>query len=236
MKTLRGYLPWIIPPLSVLAGLCFNNWVLGLFLNPSLYQHNGSVSEFSAVSQPDHWIFRSLDISAGVLMVILTAAIFWFVKNHISGKTMAALLAILGVSNIFDAIFTLPCSETLSQRCVIPVNLSLTHYQMPVHGYSSIIIAICYLLVPLAGLIYANRRNLRFLRAASWLAILVAIADFVLASLQYISSQSFSVRTSGFGQEVHMLVFAAWIIVLGFCGAWNSDGAIIANKTKQSAE
>ena len=122
-------------------------------------------------------------------------------------------LAVLGVANIMDAIFTLKCSETLDSACKIPVDISFVHYRMPSHGYSSIIIALCYFVLPLAGFIYGRSKNYKLLTGFSALTVLVALASFISAIAGYISEQSFSVRTSGTIQEMQMIIVGIWLVV-----------------------
>jgi hypothetical protein len=195
-----------------LAAITYNNWSLGAWLNPTLFKDNGSVSEFSVHSQPHFLIFRLLDITSGLLL-IAGAGLFakWFRLSR-AGQAVLALTAILGVANIVDALTTLPCSETLSRQCLVPVTISLSHYQVPAHGYSSTVIALCYLLLPLAGLAYGLKRKLWFISALSFLVVADAVTSFVLALANYIHDRSLTVRTSGAGQEVEMMILGIWLI------------------------
>jgi hypothetical protein len=194
-----------------LGALLYNNWLLGNWLNPNLFKNNGSVSEFSVHSQPHALVFRSLDIISGLLIVIIArmfANQLWRSKHE---KIILLATTILGLANIMDALRALPCSETLSNKCVIPVSISLSHYQVPAHGYSSTAIALCYFLLPLMGLIYALKRRLWFISTISFLAVADALASFVSALINYIHSRSLSVYTSGAGQEVEMIILAIWL-------------------------
>ncbi len=120
----------------------------------------------------------------------------------------------MGLANVMDATFTLHCSETLDPNCTIPVSLSPGHFELPDHAYSSVVIAICYLVMPLAGFIYGRANRFHLLAGFSILAIAVAIASLVSASVGYLNNGSFSVRTSGLGQEVQMIVVGLWLVIL----------------------
>ena len=197
----------------VVGALAYNNWLLGHWLNPAMFKANGSVSEFSVSSQPHYWVFRLLDIISGMLLV----AAAWLFINHFgpsrAGRWLLILTAILGLANIADAISTLPCSETLSRRCQVPVSLSLSHYQVPAHGYSSTVIAFCYFFLPLAGLLWAGRQRLWPVVAISAVVLADALTSLGLAIANYLNSHSLSVRTSGAGQEIEMSLLAVWLIV-----------------------
>jgi hypothetical protein len=203
--------------LALLIALSFNNWLLGIDLNRRLFDKDGSVSEFSALTQPHYWVFRSLDITSGILMVLL--ALYTFRQLVIHTKPLKYLIygtTVLGLANIVDAILPLRCSETLNTSCNIPVVLSLTHYQMPSHAYSSVIIAVCYLILPVAALIYATLHKMKILMVFSALAAAVALESLLSAVFQYLSENSFTVKTSGAGQEFQMIILGLWFIVWGW--------------------
>lgn len=209
--------PELILAIAALAALTFNNWLLGPFLNKELFVKNGSVSEFSAMTQPHYWVFRGLDIVSGGLFILL--ALVMSQQPLLSSKARMVLIwgtAVIGAANIIDALFTLQCSETLNAACRLPVNISLNHFQMPSHGYSSVVIAICYFALPLAGFMYSIARKSRELMILSALAMAMALESFLSAIFQYIVHNSFSVKTSGVGQEVQMVVIGVWLIVWAF--------------------
>ena len=203
--------------LAAAALLTYNNWLLGPYLNRELFLRNGSVSEFSAITQPHHWIFRGLDILSGALLILFS---FYLARRitraSIGGKVLIFGSAILGAANIFDALFALRCSETLNAGCSIGVSLSPSHFQMPAHGYSSVIIACCYLLLPLAGFLYGVAKQHKVLIFFSAVAAAMALESLLSAIFQYLSLQSLTVHTSGTGQEIQMLALAVWYVCLAF--------------------
>lgn len=207
----------LIPLIAALAALSFNNWLLGPLLNYHLFAANGSVSEFSAIDQPYYVIFRTLDIFSGMLFALLALLLAQYLKHKDRWRhVLVWSLAILGVANVMDAVFTLPCSETLDKGCAVPINISLRHLEIPSHGYSSVIIALCYFILPLAGLIYGRARKFRYLTFFSLVAVLVALASFASAISEYLKAQAFSVRTSGLGQEAQMIVMGVWLVTWAF--------------------
>jgi len=208
---------WWLVILAGLAGFCFNNWLFGLVLNHHLLFSRGAVSELSALDQPHQLLFRSLDVVAGILFVALAAVLARTTPRRRGYKWLVYGTAALGIANVLDAFQPLACSETLNKSCVIPVQVSLSHLSIPTHGYSSIVIAICYLLLPLAGWAYAKglkAKNFKFLSVA---LTVLATAYLLAAVLEYLISGTFSDKAWGPTQEVQMLLLGIWFVLW----AWN---------------
>jgi len=205
---------WLKYSVVSTAVLAFNNWVLGRWLNPVLFNHNGAVSEFSVPTQPHSLVFRMLDIAAGLLLVATAALFIHDLKNSKIGKSILIITAVLGVANAADAIDTLRCSETLSRACQIPVSLSPAHFQVPAHGYSSSIIAVCYFLLPLAGLLLIYKKRFWPGIILSLLVVVESLVSLGSALANYVRLHNITVQASGSGQEWEMLIFTLWI--LGF--------------------
>lgn len=197
---------------AALAALTYNNWVLGHLLNRNLFERDGSVSEFSVSSQPYHWLFQSLDIVSGSLLVLVGYCLWQSLSSSRSGRYFAIGAMLLGAANIFDAVFSLPCSETLSATCQIPINISLSGYQVPAHAYTSTLIGMGYLLLPLSALVYAYRRKIAGLIVFS--LVLVSSSLFSLTSIldRYIRGGGPTAKASGGSQEAQMLLLGAWLI------------------------
>lgn len=203
---------WPVRLSVIAAALTYNNWFLGPWLNPILFSKSGSISEYSVAGQPHYLVFRLLDILSGLLLTVIAVLFINTLAKSRVGKLILVTTFILGVANIADALAALPCSETLNNHCVIPVSISLSHYQVPAHGYSSTLIALCYFLLPLAGVMYGLGRRSQFILITSSLVVADALASFVSAIINYIHNHSLSVRTSGTGQEVGMIILAVWLI------------------------
>lgn len=196
-----------------LAVLAFNNWLLGLIFDRRLLLHGAAVSELSVPSVPHAWLFRVLDIVSGVLFIVV--ALILAKRPPKKGKSHVFLITgtlVLGIANIVDGLFPLHCSDTANAACTIPVRISLTHFALPDHAYSSIIIGASYLALPLAGLIYSWLHKLRAFMIVSGVATIAALVSFATAIEHYIIKNSFSVHTLGFSQEAQMLLFGIWFI------------------------
>ena len=198
--------------MAILAALSFNNWLLGLVLNHNLFFKGGAVSEFSALDQPHQLVFRILDVTSGVLFVIL-AVLLAKIMPRVRGYRWLIFGAVaLGISNAVDATQPLTCSETLSKSCSIPVQVSLHHLTIPSHGYSSVSIAICYLLLPVAGWVWANQIKSKNFKIISMVLSLVAVGYLTAAVIEYLVTGSFSEKAWGPTQEVQMLLLGTWFV------------------------
>jgi hypothetical protein len=205
---------------------CFNNWLLGPLLNPTLVAANGSVSELSVISEPHATIFRSLDIAAGVLFLLFGCLLYWDTPRSKGGKTMAVLLALLGAGEIIDASLPLRCAESLGNSCVIPVSLSLRHLTLPSHAYSSVLIAAAYFLLPLTGIILSRKASIgRSFLILSWVALLVAVFSFLQVMVDSLGNHSFESKGTGSLQSLHMLLLSVWFVA-GFI-FWKSQTAVL---------
>lgn len=202
--------------LACLSALAFNNWLFALILNPHLLLKDGSVSEFSVPSQPYSWVFRVADVISGLLFLTLSAWALKFMRTnqkvHKWLYILAIGLAVFGIANIIDAWLPLDCSNTISSSCQVTVTLSLSHIILPSHAYSSVIIAVSYLLLPLAGYKYARANRLRAFEHVSLITLGVASLSLATAIQGYLHQSSFTVHTAGFSQEVQMLIVGWWLI------------------------
>ena len=196
-----------------LAVLTFNNWLLAAVFNRPLLLKGGSVSEFGVPGQPYSWLFRSLDIVSGILFIMAGVLMVKIIAVKVARNRLLIIgTIILGASNTIDALLPLRCSEALDPSCSVPVHLSLSHFVIPSHGYSSVIIALCYLILPLSGLFYGLQSRIRTLVVLSMATLAAALMSFVAALSQYITGSQLSLHTWGVPQKLQMVLFGAWFI------------------------
>lgn len=199
--------------IAITAAIAFNNWVLALLLNRQLLFKGGSVSELTVHGQPHAILFQSLDVIAGILFSIFVLLVGKFMSK--TGKSMQVLVyggLIFGIANVVDALLSLPCSNTLDKACSIPITINWSHFNFPSHGYSSVLIAVFYFVLPLAGIYYARAEKNQLFLKASVVTLLVALASLVSAGWEYLSLHAFSVKASGWAQGAQMLVLGLWFI------------------------
>ncbi len=200
----------------LLAVLTFNNWCLAIFFNRRLLLKGGAVSELSALNEPHALLFRVLDVLSGLLFVV--AALL--VLHHLAGfktalhRVLVGATILFGVANSLDALLPLHCSETMNVNCTLIVHLSLLHPSIPSHGYSSGLIALSYLLLPLIGFGLAHKYRLAPLRLISLLVLTIAVLSLLSFVADFVVSHSWSVQALGPSQELQMVAFGLWFIAL----------------------
>ncbi len=218
MDEIEKLLAWRKLPITLagLAAIAFNNWLLALVLNPHLFLKDGSVSEFGVPSQPYSWVFRIADAFSSLLFLALSAIAFKYIKTTEKTRKwvfiLAVGLAVFGIANGVDALLPLNCSDTINSSCQVTVALSLSHIILPSHAYSSVIIAVSYFLLPLAGYKYARANQLRAFERVSLITLGVAILSFITALHEYAHQHSLTVHTAGFPQEAQMLIIGWWLV------------------------
>ncbi len=213
LPTSRRYVSVIV----FLAALTYNNWLLAFIFNRRLLLHDGSVSELSVISQPHSWLFRLMDILSGLLFIVLAVLAYRLMKTSHTSRRWAYMLIIgvaaFGLANALDASFPLNCSDTLSRSCNMPIEIDFSRIILPSHAYSSLIIAVGYFLLPLAGYMYARSNRLRGLERVSLVTIGVAIFSCASAMHGYLHQKSLTVHTAGLPQEIQMLILGWWLVV-----------------------
>lgn len=141
--------------LSIIAGVIYNSWPIGHWLNP-IVSKLSLASGLEAVGQPYNWLFIGSDIVSSILIIIL-CMILWkgFRKHQPDGSIYLAVVCIglFGLGTIVDAL--------LPERCVQGVMTcpSFTHdHLLLYHGIFSII-ASAFLFISLCILWFHKRKN-----------------------------------------------------------------------------
>lgn len=198
---------------AVLAAAFFNNWLLGIILNHRLFLAGGSVSEFSAGGQHYAWVFRVLDIVAGLAMVLLGLLIFK-ARGGRYWRWLAIFILILGLSNCADALLPLPCSGTLDAACSAPVRINIHRVSLPDHALSSAIIGLLFVLIPLLGGLYARLTHNRRFEIVSVVTLVAVLLFFGLLAGESFFENGIIDHLAGYAQELQMLVFGWWLTEL----------------------
>src|SRR6266567_3348839 len=85
-------------------GLLYNNWLLGPIANPRLSLRYSMTSELSAHLQPYAWLFHAIDISTGIITLLVLPSLWRFLhKVHSPWRqVLFATIACIGVDSIVD--------------------------------------------------------------------------------------------------------------------------------------
>ena len=145
---------WSLTILAVLAGLLYDSWPLGYWLNP-LVARAGLASELEAIHQPFNWLFVSGDVVSSVL-VILIAVWLWRYKtgNRLLARLALGSTIVYALLTIADALLPMRCDPSVSQCPSFRVD-----HLLLLHGICSIAAAV-FLFVSLAVSWWHDRKNL----------------------------------------------------------------------------
>jgi len=191
--------------LSIVAGLAYNSWPLGYWLNPPV-AHRGLASELEGLHQPYNWVFVSCDVVSS-LLIALVALLIWRRVRGRAGPSrwllQAALWNVAGFSlfTILDALLPLRCDPSV-RRCP-----SFTHDPLLLfHGIFSITASL--LLFFSVVLIWWLDRRDWVLHAILWGYVLFSVFSLI------------SVLTPGqdsWAQHYYLTLCSLWLAVLPYC-------------------
>jgi len=122
--------------LAAVAGIIYNSWPLGYWLNPAASKR-GLASELEAFHQPYDWLFIVLDVMSGVLIAI----VMWLLWHREHDKWRKAVLvnfALFGLFTLLSAVLPMSCEPSL-ESCP-----SVWHQPLLIlHGITSILASLC---------------------------------------------------------------------------------------------
>jgi hypothetical protein len=132
LHTTKSRAFWLALMLAVLAGVVYNSWPLGYWLNPLVTHSGGLASELEGLNQPYNWLFVSLDTICGVC-VIVASILLWHKKLDAIRKMTLVTFALFGFLTIADALLPMTCEPSLT-TCP-----TLSHQPILIlHGVASI--------------------------------------------------------------------------------------------------
>jgi hypothetical protein len=204
----------------LVGGLAYADWVLQLVLPVRADLLTSYVSELSARGQPFAATFRLADTLGGTLMVLgalaagLVARRWWHVWSA---------LAVLGVSNVLEAMSPMRCVITFAAACSPPVKQSLMTTVFNPHAWVSVLQTVSCFFVVIAGTIALRRAGARpdcwrTLAAVGAAALLISLVEGLLTIDLLLSSGD---SLLGLVQRAELTLTAlclglgpAWLILL----------------------
>jgi hypothetical protein len=110
-RKLRNRFWTLATVLAVLAGLVYNSWPLGYWLNPAASKA-GLASGLEALHQPYNWLFISGDVLSG-LLIILACGLMWHRlragRQHRLLGWVLVNLVVFGLGTIADTLLPERC-------------------------------------------------------------------------------------------------------------------------------
>jgi hypothetical protein len=118
--------------IASIAGLVYSSWPLGFILNPFVARHDFA-SQLEAAHQPYNWVFISLDIVSGLLLLIVGLRQWRAAGSHWSLRLSILAYALFGIFVILAAVAPDNCTAGTYCQALVRTPAFL------VHGFSSIV-------------------------------------------------------------------------------------------------
>lgn len=183
----------------------YNDWIFGLFLNPHAAGRSSLISELSAQTQAFHWVFQSLDIIAGI-MILLTLPWLWrFLRkfNFHYSLLLFITIATIGADNITDALLPLSCAPSVDTQC----NLLKTHSLLTdAHLVESTAIGIVTFAAPLLWWWSCKIKHTFIAKASLWFVLLQVFVGSGITVTRFVNF-----NVTGAFQRIYVLGIGLWV-------------------------
>ncbi|MGW7053401.1 DUF998 domain-containing protein [Streptomyces sp. NPDC054887] len=213
---LRGTRP--VAVLLLLGAAAYTAWVLEAVLATGLDPLRTYVSELAAEDQPFGGLFRSTDLTAGLL--ILAGALWAFAAYRPRGLwdvTGWAALALFGAATAVDSRLPMSCSTTSDAACAAREAAGLVPATHTAHTWSSSVASTAAVVGVVALTVAARRRHDRgslLARTGPALAAAeLAATAWTLASIAAFEAGN-GTWLLGAGQRLQVLIAAVWLVLL----------------------
>ncbi len=200
---------WRVLGLAAVAGLLYYSWPLGYWLNP-IVGHSGLASDLGAKGQPYSWLFTSLDVISGVLIMLVA---FWLARAwrglmNLSIKFILWGYGIFGALTILSALLPINCLAD-EKSCG-----SIIHNPILVlHGLASIgsIGGLTLSIVGIWQLMVITQRGGQRTR---WLLHTIMLIWFGFGFLTL--ALILTARSSNIAQHVFITVCSVWLVLMPY--------------------
>lgn len=182
------------------AGILYNSWPLGFWLNPKVSLAGGFASELEALHQPYNWLFIGLDVATGVLVMVV-AGLLWQSRMRRLGKLALLSFALFGVFTIVDALLPMQCAPSLAACAQIDTDPMLL-----LHGIANVGGAVTLFIS--AALVWQLRR-------ARGGGMLMRVLMGLWVGLGLISLYFFFIPGPGYlSQDYFLLLTGLWVAAM----------------------
>lgn len=185
--------------------ILYNDWFLESFLNSHISSRYSLISELSARTQPYHWAFQTLDIVAGLLILVMLPWLWKFLRKFDFNYSLLLFVTIasLGADNVADALMPISCAPSVDLDC----SLLGTHSLLTqAHLIESTAIGAVTFVAPLLWW-WSSRASHTFIaRASLWFVVLqIVVGSGILLT------RTFDYNVVGIFQRMYVLGIGLWI-------------------------
>ncbi|MFI6086815.1 DUF998 domain-containing protein [Streptomyces sp. NPDC051218] len=206
-----------VSALLVLGALAYSMWLIEPFLGTGLSPLSSYVSELAARDQPYGTLFRTTDLTAGLLVLAgAVGALRWLPRRW--GTVVGwAGLALFGAATAVDSRLPLSCAPTADAACVAREGAGLVPAAHTAHAVSSSV-AVTGALVGMVALTLAARRHGSLLSRASSSTLLLTLLELAATAWTLAAVAAFDAGLGtwglGVGQRLQVLLIAVWLGLL----------------------
>ena len=198
--------------LAVAAAFAYGAWPVEWILDRRLSARRSFVSELGALTQPDAWVFNSLDLVAGVIVVALAFALAREIRGGQLFTLGCVCLGVFGAGDTAEALLPMDCAPSLSARCLArEASGHGISWHDRGHTIGSVASIVAVLLsMALIGWAMANAPGWRWI-ARPWL---VAAPPLAVLSM-YVGLLTLDRRLPGALERLMVTSFSLWVFTLG---------------------
>ncbi len=183
----------------------YNDWLLGPFLNSHISNQYSLISELSARTQAYHWVFQTLDILAGLMILSVLPWLWRFLHKFDFHYAVLLFITIasIGVDNIADALMPISCAPSVDASC----SLLGTHSLLTeAHLIESAAIGIVTFVAPLLWWWSGRLTHTLIARASLWFVVLQL---FVGSGI--LLTRMIDVNVIGIFQRIYVVGIGLWV-------------------------
>ncbi|MEU6769437.1 DUF998 domain-containing protein [Streptomyces sp. NPDC046853] len=203
--------------LLVLGAVAYSAWLGEAFLGTGLSPVSSYVSELAALDQPYGTLFRTTDLTAGLLVLAGAAgALRWLPRRR--GTVLGwAGIALYGAATVIDSRLPMSCAPTADAVCEASERAGLLPLAHAAHVVSSSV-AVTGALAGMVALTLAARRYGALPSLVSPLGLLLVLLElaatvWTLAAIAAFDA-GYGTWALGAGQRLQVLLIAAWLGLL----------------------
>ncbi|MFC8129861.1 DUF998 domain-containing protein [Streptomyces sp. NPDC057302] len=200
-----------------LGAVAYSTWLLEALLGAGLSPVSSYVSELAAQDQPFGTLFRTTDLTAGLLILAGAAgALRWLPRGRATVVGWAGL-ALFGAATAVDSRLPMSCAPTADAACGARERAGLVPATHAAHVVSSSV-AVTGALVGMVALTLAARRygilpSLAGPLGALLLLLELAATTWTLAAIAAFDA-GYGAWAMGVGQRLQVLLIAVWLGLL----------------------
>nr|WP_237330599.1 DUF998 domain-containing protein [Streptomyces sp. BA2] len=200
-----------------LGAVAYSTWILEAFLGTGLSPLSSYVSELAAQDQPYGTLFRTADLTAGLLILAgAVGALLWLPRRWSTVVGWAGL-GLFGAATAVDSRLPLSCAPTADAACVAREGAGLVPAAHEAHAVSSSV-AVTGALVGMVALTLTARRYGFPPSLAGSLALLLVLLELAATAWTLAAVAAFDAGHGtwglGVGQRLQVLLIAVWLGLL----------------------